>query len=142
MLGRPSWRAYPAAPAPGTALCRLAEIADGGARLFVFGDGADGSAERFEMVVLRLGNSAVAYVNDCPHTHTPLDWPRGQFFNRAKSRLKCATHGALFRPADGYCTSGPCQGEFLTPVPVEITAGRIAVAASDLGAQSAARKDL
>ena len=109
------WQDYPATPPPGTALCSASEIKEGEARSFEFRDGPD----RFELFVIRKGGRLRAYVNDCPHAHTPLDWTPNRFFDRKGQHLMCATHGALFRPADGKCISGPCLNERLTSVPLE-----------------------
>jgi nitrite reductase/ring-hydroxylating ferredoxin subunit len=55
-----------------------------------------------------------AYVNRCPHVGTPLDlWPN-EFFTEDGRALICATHGALYEPASGRCTAGPCVGDALT----------------------------
>ena len=59
-----------AAPAIGTVLCRLDDIADPGGREFSFGR----PPHMFEMFVVRQGERAFGYVNDCPHTHSPLNW--------------------------------------------------------------------
>lgn len=126
-FGPPSWRAYPGAPRPGTRLCPADEIEEGEAKVFAFGAGEDRPDERFEMLVLRWQGRLLAYVNDCPHAGTPLDWPRGKFFDRAGSRLMCATHGALFRPDNGLCTAGPCLGDQLSPVPIEVTDGEVVI---------------
>ncbi len=59
-----------------------------------------------------------AYVNSCPHVGTPLDlWPN-EFFAEDGRTLVCSTHGALFEPATGFSTAGPCAGDTLTPLPV------------------------
>lgn len=39
--------------------------------------------------------------------------------------LLCGTHGALFRPQDGYCVSGPCVGDSLEPVPISLVAEEV-----------------
>lgn len=57
-----------------------------------------------------------AYVNRCPHVGTPLDlWPN-DFLTEDGNALICSTHGAVFEPATGRCTAGPCQGDSLTPL--------------------------
>jgi nitrite reductase/ring-hydroxylating ferredoxin subunit len=48
--------------------------------------------------------------------------------DRAGEHLVCATHGALFRPADGACVAGPCAGDRLAPVDVEVREGDVYVA--------------
>ena len=59
-----------------------------------------------------------AYVNCCPHVGTPLDlWPN-DFFAEDGRTLICSTHGALYEPATGYCTAGPCAGDSLTRLPL------------------------
>ena len=108
------WQDYPAAPPPGTVICSASEIGEGRARAFEFRDGTD----RFELFVIRKEGQLRAYVNDCPHAHTPLDWQPDKFFDAKGAFLMCATHGALFRPLDGKCVSGPCLNDSLTPVPL------------------------
>ena len=59
-----------------------------------------------------------AYVNRCPHVGTPLDlWPN-EFLSVDGRVFVCSTHGALFEPDSGYCVSGPCSGDALTPLAV------------------------
>jgi nitrite reductase/ring-hydroxylating ferredoxin subunit len=41
----------------------------------------------------------------------PLLTPDGLF-------LVCRNHGAVFKPEDGRCVAGPCEGESLTPLDV------------------------
>ncbi len=116
-----SWRALPGAPEPGTALCRADEVGEGNARVFTFG----GGARRFEMFLLRREGRLMAYVNACPHQGTPLDLLPGHFYNRDKTLLICRTHGARFRPDDGFCVRGPCDGESLVPVAVAERDGEV-----------------
>jgi nitrite reductase/ring-hydroxylating ferredoxin subunit len=42
--------------------------------------------------------------------------------------IECSWHGALFRPEDGLCVGGPCQGQRLRPWPVEIVEGMVRTA--------------
>jgi nitrite reductase/ring-hydroxylating ferredoxin subunit len=59
-----------------------------------------------------------AYVNRCAHVGTPLDlWPN-EFTSEDGSTIVCATHGALYDPATGDCTAGPCAGDRLTALPL------------------------
>jgi len=37
----------------------------------------------------------------------------------------CANHGALFEPENGACLSGPCSGDSLTAVPLDVRDGEI-----------------
>ena len=111
----------PGAPATGTALCRVDDIAEGTARVFSFG----GGRELFEMFVLRRPEGLFAYVNDCPHARSPLDWRPGEFLTRDKTLLLCTMHGARFSIEDGVCVMGPCVGDSLTKVPIEAHEGAI-----------------
>ena len=100
------------------ALCRLDEIPDGTGKGFDLG----GGDEPLEIFVVRAGSRVFAYRNVCPHTGSPLDWQPDDFMNEDGSLIMCHTHGALFEIADGFCIAGPCAGDQLTPVAVEIDA--------------------
>ena len=118
------YRQMPGAPAAGTELCRVDDIAEGAAKVFSFGDGK----ELFEMFVLRRPDGLFSYVNDCPHARSPLDWRPGEFLTRDKTLLLCTMHGARFTIEDGVCVLGPCLGDSLTKVPVEVKDGVITIA--------------
>jgi nitrite reductase/ring-hydroxylating ferredoxin subunit len=97
------------------ALCRLDELADPGSRGFAI--------EGEEIFIVRRGRLVAGYVNSCPHTRGPLDWVPDQFLDLERRHILCATHGALFRIEDGHCLAGPCVGDKLTAVAVEIVDG-------------------
>ena len=99
-------------------LCRLEDIDDGeGKGLTLKQDGA-----RQEIFVVRDGARVYGYRNLCPHAGTNLDWQPDRFMNGDGSYIMCHTHGALFRIEDGFCVTGPCAGESLTPVAVALDA--------------------
>ncbi len=104
----------------GEALCRLDEIADPGSKGF--------ERENGSIFIVRRGMEVAGYVNSCPHTGGPLDWVEGQFLDRSGQLIVCATHGALFRLADGHCIAGPCAGDRLTPVALSLRDGVIYLA--------------
>ena len=56
------------------------------------------------------------YLNQCRHIPLPLDALSGDFWDAQGQLLECKTHGARYRPQDGYCVEGPCQGEWLIPL--------------------------
>ncbi|MEQ1890793.1 MAG: Rieske 2Fe-2S domain-containing protein [Alphaproteobacteria bacterium] len=114
---------FPGAPPVGARLCRLDELSRDGTKGFLFGE----DVRRFDMFVIWQAGRLNAYVNDCPHAHTPLDYVPDRFFNLEKSHLLCGTHGALFRAGDGYCVTGPCKGKSLTPVPVHLDGDMICI---------------
>jgi nitrite reductase/ring-hydroxylating ferredoxin subunit len=108
-------------PTRRTALCRLADIAVPGAKGFSLGDGVDDH----EIFVVRDASGVYAYDNVCPHTGGPLDWTPDRFLTLDRRRILCATHGAEFRIADGYCLRGPCAGQSLERCTIEIVDGLI-----------------
>ena len=103
-------------------LCRLEEIEDGEGRGFTIGEGVDA----LEVVVVRENNRAYGYVNSCPHTGSPLEWVENEFMSEDGGHIMCRTHGALFEIADGTCIAGPCTGDRLTPVALQVDgSGRV-----------------
>jgi len=103
-------------------LCRLDDVPDGDARGFEIED-EDG--RRLGLIVVREGAHAIVYRNSCPHRGTPLDWRPDRFFDTAGEHLVCATHGALFRPDDGFCVAGPCLGESLERIAAWVVDGEV-----------------
>jgi len=91
-----------------------------------------GVAVRFEVArhgrpegafAIRHHGRVHAYLNRCGHVPMELDWQPGHVFDDAGERLVCATHGALYDPADGQCLGGPCRngrgrGRGLVPLQV------------------------
>jgi nitrite reductase/ring-hydroxylating ferredoxin subunit len=67
------------------------------------------------------------YVNSCPHIGTPLDWMPDRFLSADGSHIICATHGAEFRISDGECVYGPCMGDRLEAVMIQINDGTVFV---------------
>ena len=110
-------------------LCALTEIGLPGSRGFSI----DAGQGRLEVFVVRSGNAVVAYRNTCPHTGGPLDWVPDQFLSIDSDMIQCATHDALFRIEDGVCIKGPCAGQSLIPVAVEVFAGRVMLVLDDSG---------
>ena len=91
-------------------ICRLEEVPDGDARGFSL---AESDRHRVGLIVVRIGEDVRVYENRCPHRGTPLDWAPDRFMDENSEYLICSTHAALFRPEDGVCVSGPCEGESL-----------------------------
>jgi nitrite reductase/ring-hydroxylating ferredoxin subunit len=104
-------------------LCRVEEIPEGGARGF-----APPSGGFTGLFAVRRGAEVVVYVNSCPHIGVPLDWAPDRFLTADGSRIICATHGAEFAIADGMCLRGPCIGERLEAVMIQVKDGMILVA--------------
>ena len=105
-------------------LCRLDEIEDPGTRGFEIDRG---ETQPLRLFVVRKDEVLAAYRNRCPHTGAPLEWLPNQFFDLDNSFIQCAIHGALFRPEDGYCLRGPCVGQSLESLALEVVDGVLAV---------------
>ena len=103
-------------------LCALRELGDPATRGF---DLDLGAPQPLRLFVVRKGEVLAAYLDRCPHTGAPLEWLPDQFFDPDDSFIQCAIHGALFRPEDGYCVRGPCVGQSLQPIGIELVEGRV-----------------
>ena len=106
-------------------VCRLADIAPHGARVFTIG----GGDWPLRGVVLRLGDAVHGYVNRCPHAGHPLNLLPERFLTADGALLLCASHGALFEKSTGYCVAGPCAGRSLTRVALEVVSGFVLLGA-------------
>ena len=54
--------------------------------------------------------------------------------------ILCSSHGALFEKDAGRCLAGPCAGERLRPMPLEVIGDLVLIAAdADLAALAADR---
>lgn len=114
----------PAQPAPDTRLCALADIADPGAKGFFFRAGD----QIFLGFVVRRDGVVAGFIDRCPHTGTPLAALPDRYLTREGDLIVCSTHGAMFRPHDGLCLAGPCEGRSLWPWPVIVTGAEIRTA--------------
>ncbi|WP_162625909.1 Rieske (2Fe-2S) protein [Acinetobacter sp. MB5] len=61
-----------------------------------------------------------AYKNLCPHLQVELEFLENQFLDQDREFIECSTHGALFNVETGECISGPCLGESLQKVGIQI----------------------
>ncbi|QNN77867.1 Rieske (2Fe-2S) protein [Pseudoxanthomonas mexicana] len=83
----------------------------------------DGDAE--SLVLYRLGDEVRAWLNVCPHAGRRLDWAPGQFLKSKDGHLVCAAHGASFELDRGDCVAGPCRGDALRAVQVQVRDGEV-----------------
>jgi nitrite reductase/ring-hydroxylating ferredoxin subunit len=77
--------------------------------------------------VVRFKGIPYAYVNQCAHISVELDWEHGDFFTAHQDYLICSTHGAHYRPDNGFCVMGPCKGKSLKPLKVTEQNGQIII---------------
>lgn len=105
-------------------LCALDDILPGGSKGVL-----PNKRGRDQVVLVRQGDRVYGYINNCPHyDRAPLGWKKDAFLNGEGTRIMCAAHGALFRIEDGRCEIGPCLGQSLTPVALEVSDGVIRLA--------------
>jgi nitrite reductase/ring-hydroxylating ferredoxin subunit len=105
-------------------LCSLAELDATGSRGFSAGEG-DWPLRGF---ITRTATGVAAYVNYCPHAGHPLNMRPDRFLTPDLNLILCHSHGALFARDNGLCIAGPCQGQKLTPIPVEVVSGYVLLA--------------
>ena len=126
------WQELPGAPAGGTVLCALDEVADGTVRIvslrpegIVFDAVAEGD---FSLLLARSGTTVHAWANRCAHFGVPLSKTARHLIYRPHQSLSCNVHYARYRWGDGLCIWGDCEGESLVAIPVGVDAeGRIAI---------------
>ena len=105
----------------GRPLIAFAALEDGGfaeaeAR---FGNDAE------SLILHRDGDVVRAWLNVCPHAGRRLDWAPGKFLKSKDGLLVCAAHGASFELVNGDCVAGPCRGDSLRMVAVEVVDGEV-----------------
>jgi nitrite reductase/ring-hydroxylating ferredoxin subunit len=105
-------------------ICRVSDLDAQGARAFKIG----GGDWPLRGLVLRAGAEVRGYLNRCPHAGHPLDLLPGRFLTADGSLILCASHGALFEKATGYCVAGPCAGRTLVGVDLKVEAGFVMLA--------------
>src|SRR5262245_32269345 len=100
-------------------LSDLATLADGRATVI------DEPGAKLEETILlvRRGDAVAGFVNCCPHMGFALDWKAERIGLDGGTHVRCIHHNAIFRVADDVCVSGPCPGDSLTPVELEIVDG-------------------
>lgn len=104
-----------------TVLCKLSDLPDGGSL-----GALPNNRGRDRIVLVRQGSKVFGYINNCPHyDRAPLGWKKDSFLSGDGGHIMCAAHGALFRITDGLCEIGPCLGQSLVPVELEVVEGQV-----------------
>jgi nitrite reductase/ring-hydroxylating ferredoxin subunit len=109
------------------ALCEASELAEGRAQGFLPDE--DGNDRLF--IVCHQG-ALHAWRNACPHmAGAPMAWKRDAYLSPDGQHIMCFAHGARFEPDTGLCVHGPCRGQYLKRVNLEIDVqGKIWLASS------------
>ena len=105
-------------------LCSLAELEETGSRGFAVGEGV----WPLRGFLVKTTTGVAAYVNYCPHAGHPLNFRPHRFLTSDRNLILCSSHGALFARDNGLCIAGPCGGQSLTAVPVEVRSGYVLLA--------------
>jgi nitrite reductase/ring-hydroxylating ferredoxin subunit len=107
-------------------MCCLEDLTDPPSKSFIlkFEDG-----EEVEIFVVRSGEEAHAYINECPHQAVRLNCHNDQFLTADGRRILCGMHGATFHLKTGEALSGPALPDgCLMKVPVSVVGGLIRLA--------------
>ncbi len=108
-------------PKVGEIICAVTDIEDGKAVEFFYQQGDDIR----EVFIHRQGDEVFAYENSCPHAYLPLNMTVGIFTEKSGKYFMCQNHGALFDMKTGACLAGPCNGQGLTPIDINLKHGNI-----------------
>ena len=116
-------------------ICDVDAVTDSGSFVFTYRHGFDTG----EGILVRFGgddratsdeptdpaaHGIAAWKNYCQHwTDVRLD--KGDGAATRDGELLCQKHAALFRPGDGVCTHGPCEGAVLDELDVAVHDGGV-----------------
>lgn len=104
---------------PGLALARLDALSDPCAIVVT----PDATAPYSAIILTRSGDRIAAFRNKCPHAGYPLQRADGRIVVQEGRYIVCGAHGASFSLDDGACAGGPCNGDPLERVEVELRDG-------------------
>ncbi len=96
-------------------LCNVQDIQDPGAKGF--------NGNNYNVLIIHKDGKFYGYYNSCPHIGIPLEWAPDEFLDREQRLILCANHGAEFLIESGECIAGPCAGQSLTAVPLQVKDG-------------------
>lgn len=97
-------------------LCPSSTIPDPGSKAFQL----DNNGKNLDIFIVQKDGQFHGFINRCPHTGVTLEWLEDQFLDSDQVFIQCATHGALFEIDSGRCVAGPCVGDHLTPIKVNV----------------------
>jgi nitrite reductase/ring-hydroxylating ferredoxin subunit len=107
----------------GTVIAKVDEVAPGSVKKFWL----ICQKYRIDAFLINHRGNFFAYVNRCRHMTTPLDFIRDEFLSEDRRHLMCYTLGALYEPHTGLCVAGPCKGESLFRLPLQVDRGEVLV---------------
>ena len=80
---------------------------------------------RVSLILTRRGDRIAAFRNKCPHAGYPLQRADGRIVVQEGRYMVCGGHGASFTLDDGQCAGGPCNGDPLERVAIELNEGAV-----------------
>ena len=83
------------------------------------------AGKKVSAFVARFQGQYLAYENVCRHLPVSLDYGDDRFFTRDGRHFLCQTHGAIYEPISGLCVRGPCEGDSLEKLSIELRDGVI-----------------
>jgi len=97
-------------------VCNIEDLAAGaakGVRLKEFGSD--------DFFIVNQSGQIYAYENSCPHwPGSTLPVKKDAYLCKRNLHITCHGHGALFDVTTGRCFSGPCEGEYLSSLLVDV----------------------
>lgn len=72
------------------------------------------------LMLLFQNGEYIAFKNSCPHQGRRMNYSVGKFLITSEGNLVCPAHGAEFKPDNGLCINGPCLGESLEPIHIQL----------------------
>ena len=109
----------PLAVPRGVELARREEVPDAGAIVVYAGEGESSVS----LILTRRGEAVSCFRNRCAHANYPLQRADGRIVVQEARYLVCAAHGASYTLDDGACAGGPCNGDPLEQIEIEIRGG-------------------
>ena len=97
-------------------LCGTGRISDPGS----FGFQVEFEGRIIDGFIVKRAGVYYAYRNACPHTGVTLDWVEHQFLDLDQSLIQCSLHDARFLIDTGECVFGPCPGESLEKLDIQV----------------------
>jgi len=98
-------------------LCHMNELDDPGSKGFEL---EHDNGEQLLLFLVKKQGQVYGYKNKCPHAGVNLDWQADEFLDMDKALIQCSVHGALFQIDSGRCVGGPCNGDYLDGIELDI----------------------
>ena len=87
--------------------------------------GAPGASAVLDGLLVGTPSGPRAFENLCPHVPIALDQVHDDILSPDGRRLVCQNHAALFDLPSGLCLAGPCEGEALREIPIDLLRRRL-----------------